>query len=167
MAVRIERMTLHSSSYQGFFFFKFFKFFNWPDSCCNNVKSNKVKTLPPQLQTVNMSHSSFFQQDLSVFNVGPHNVMFYDVVRRQCDRSFVLCKGKNAYKNTRYVFNVPYQYWILNCFINIDAFELGFWYSEVQQLLVSIMIIFPSPWTYFTNKCREGNILSFKGYYNR
>ena len=55
----------------------------------------------------------------------------------------------------------------LTCFINIDAFELGFWYSEVQQLLVSIMIIFPSPWTYFTNKCREGNILSFKGYYNR
>ena len=92
-----------------------------------------------------MSHSSFFQQDLSVFNVGPHNVMFYDVVRRQCDRSFVLCKGKNTYKNARYVFNVPYQYWILNCFINIDAFELGFWYSEVQQILVSIMIIFPSP----------------------
>ena len=29
--------------------------------------------------------------------------------------------------------------------MNIDAFELCFWYSEVQQLLVSIMMFFPSP----------------------
>ena len=92
-----------------------------------------------------MSHSSFFQQDLSVFNVSSHNRMFYDVVRRQCDRSFVLCKGKNTYKNTRYVFYVLYQHWVLTCFMNIDAFELCFWYSEVQQLLVSIMMFFPSP----------------------
>ena len=55
-----------------------------------------------------MSHSSFFQKDLSVFNFSPHNMMFYDVIRRQCDRSFVLCKGKNSYKNTRYVFYVPF-----------------------------------------------------------
>ena len=107
MAVRIERMTLHSSSYQGFFLF-LFEFFNWPDSCSNNVRSKKVKILPPPSQRVNLSHSSFFQKDLSVFNFSPHNMMFYDVIRRQCDRSFVLCKGKNSYKNTRYVFYVPF-----------------------------------------------------------
>ena len=109
------------------------------------ITSEVIKIVPSQLQRVNMSHSSFFQPDLFVFNVSSHNMMFYDVVRRQCDRSFVLCKGKNTYKNTRYVFYVLYQHWVLTCFMNIDAFELCSWYSEVQQLLVSIMMIFPSP----------------------
>ena len=54
-------------------------------------------------------------------------------------------KDKNSYKNTRNVFYVLYQHWVLACFMNIDAFELCFWYSEVQQLLVSIMTFFPSP----------------------
>ena len=91
-----------------------------------------------------MSHSSFFQQDPFVFNVGPRNAMFYDVVLRQRDR--LLCsvqKEKNTYKSTRYVFYVTYQRWVFNYFMNINAFELCFWYSEVQQLLVLMMIIFP------------------------
>ena len=83
----------------------FFLFFNWPDSYYNNVRGNEViKTVPSQLQRVNMSHSSFFQQDLFIFNVGPRNAMFYDVVLRQRDR--LLCsvqKEKNTYKNTKYV----------------------------------------------------------------
>ena len=55
-----------------------------------------------QLQRVNMSHSNFFQLNLHavfVMKVGPHNAMFYDVFRRQCDR--LLCsvqKEKNLIK---------------------------------------------------------------------
>ena len=78
-----------------------FLFFNWLDSYHNNVRSKEViKTLPSQLQRVNMSHSSFFQQDLLavfVFDVGPCNAMFYDVVRRQCDR--LLCSVEKEKKN--------------------------------------------------------------------
>ena len=54
-----------------------------------------------QLQRVNMSHSNFFQLDFHavfVIKVGPHNAMFYDVFRRQCDR--LLCsvhKEKKPY----------------------------------------------------------------------
>ena len=90
-----------------------------------------------------MSHSSFFQPYLFVFNVGPRNAMFYDVVLRQRDR--LLCsvqKGKNTYKNTKYVFYSPISVGFFTCFININAFKLCF-YSEVQQLLVLIMIVFP------------------------
>ena len=83
----------------------FILFFNRPDSYYNNVGGNEViKIVPSQLQRVNMSHSSFFQQDLFIFNVGPRNAMFYDVVLRQRDR--LLCsvqKEKNTYKNTKYV----------------------------------------------------------------
>ena len=144
----------------------FFLFFNWPDSYYNNVRGNEViKIVPSQLQRVNMSHSSFFQPDLFVFNVGPRNAMFYDVVLRQRDR--LLCsvqKEKNTYKNTKYVFYSPISVGFFTCFININAFKLCF-YTEVQQLLVLIMIVFP--WTSFTKKYREGNVLSFKGYYNR
>ena len=145
----------------------FFLFFNWPDSYYNNVRGNEViKTVPSQLQRVNMSHSSFFQQDLFIFNVGPRNAMFYDVVLRQRDR--LLCsvqKEKNTYKNTKYVcLRHLLALGFFTCFININAFELCI-YSEVQQLLVLIMIIFP--WTSFTKKYREGNVLSFKGYYNK
>ena len=61
-------------------------------------------------------------------------------------------------------FTSPISVGFFTCFININAFELCF-YSEVQQLLVLIMIVFPS--TSFTKKYREGNVLSFKGYYNR
>ena len=70
-----------------------------------------------KLQRVHMSHSSFFQQDPFVFNVGPRNAMFYDVVLRQRDR--LLCsaqKEKNTYKNTRYVFYVTYQRWVFYLF---------------------------------------------------
>ena len=77
----------------------FFLFFNWLDSYY--VRSNEViKILPSQLQRVNMSHSSFFQQDflaVFVFDVGPCNAMFYDVVRRQCDR--LLCSVEKEKKN--------------------------------------------------------------------
>ena len=113
-----------------------------------------------------MSHSSFFQQDLFIFNVGPRNAMFYDVVLRQRDR--LVCsvqKEKNTYKNTKYVcLRHLSALGFFTCFININAFELCI-YSEVQQLLVLIMIIFP--WTSFTKKYREGNVLSFKGYDNK
>ena len=87
--VQIEGMTLHSWSYQRFFFL----FSNWLDSYYNNVRRNEViKILPSQLQRVNMSLGNFFQLDLHavfVIKVGPHNAMFYDVVRRQCD--WLLC----------------------------------------------------------------------------
>ena len=102
----------------------FFLFFNRPDSYYNNVGGNEViKIVPSQLQRVNMSHSSFFQQDLFVFNVGPHNVMFYDVVLRQRDR--LLCsvqKEKNTYKNTKYVFYVTYQRWVFHLFYEHQCF---------------------------------------------
>ena len=134
-------------------------------------ESNEImKTLPSQLQRVNMSHSNFFQLDLLavfVIKVGSHNAMFYDVVLRQRDR--LLCsaqKEKNTYKNTKYVFHVPYRRWVFTCFMNINAFELCFWYNEVPQLLVLIMIIFSSPLTSFTKKYRETYFLSCKGYYN-
>ena len=144
----------------------FFLFFNWPDSYYNNVRGNEViKTVPSQLQRVNMSHSSFFQQDLFIFNVGPRNAMFYDVVLRQRDR--LLCsvqKEKKLIKIQNMCFTSPISVGFFTCFININAFELCI-YSEVQQLLVLIMIIFP--WTSFTKKYREGNVLSFKGYYNK
>ena len=101
-----------------------FLFFNRPDSYYNNVEGNEViKIVPSQLQRVNMSHSSFFQQDLFVFNVGPHNVMFYDVVLRQRDR--LLCsvqKEKNTYKNTKYVFYVTYQRWVFHLFYEHQCF---------------------------------------------
>ena len=96
-----------------------------------------------------MSHSNFFQLDLLavfVIKVGSHNAMFYDVVLTQRDR--LLCsvqKEKNTYKNTKYVFYVPYRRWVFTCFMNINAFEFDFWYNEVPQLLVLIMIIFSSP----------------------
>ena len=146
-----------------------FLFFNWLDSYHNNVRSKEViKTLPSQLQRVNMSHSSFFQQNLLavfVFDVGPRNAMFYDVVWGQCDR--LLCsvqKVKTTYQNTKYAFYFPYQRWVFYLFFEHQCF----WtlYSVDQQLLVSI-IIFPSPSTSFTDKCREGNIFSYKGYYKR
>ena len=81
-----------------------------------------------------MSHSSFFQPDLFVFNVSPRNAMFYDVVLRQRDR--LLCsvqKEKNTYKNKKYVFYSPISVGFLTSFININAFKLCF-HSEVQQL---------------------------------
>lgn len=128
-----------------------------------------VKILPSQLHRVNMSLSIFFQQDLlAVFvtKVGPHYAMFYNMVRRQCDwRLCSVQKEKNTYKNTKYVcLRHLSALGFLLVFININAFELCI-YSEVQQLLVLIMIIFP--WTSFTKKYREGNVLSFKGYYNK
>ena len=52
-----------------------------------------------QLQRVNMSHSNFFQLNLHavfVMKVGPHNAMFYDVFRRQCDR--LLCSVQKEKK---------------------------------------------------------------------
>ncbi|RMX59767.1 hypothetical protein pdam_00015358, partial [Pocillopora damicornis] len=54
-----------------------------------DIEDKKVlleETAVAHLQRVNMSHSSFFQQDLFIFNVGPRNAMFYDVVLRQRDR---------------------------------------------------------------------------------
>ena len=60
-----------------------------------------------------MSQSNFFQLDLLavfVIKVGTHNAMFYDVVLKQRDR--LLCSvqnEKNNYKNTKYVFYVPYR----------------------------------------------------------
>ena len=104
----------------------FFLFFNWLDSYY--VRSNEViKILPSQLQRVNMSHSSFFQQDflaVFVFNVGPCNTMFYDVVRRQCDR--LLCsvekEKKNLVKYKKYVFYVPYQHWVSHLFFEHQCF---------------------------------------------
>ena len=113
-------------------------------------ESNEImKILPSQLQRVNTSHSNFFQLDLLavfVIKVGSHNAMFYDVVLRRRDR--LLCsvqKEKNTYKNAIYVFYVPYWRWVFTCFMKINAFELCFWYNEVPQLLVLIMIIFSSP----------------------
>ena len=97
MAVRIERMTLHSVFYLFFYFST--------DLVRIIVKSEifgeVVKILPSQLHRVNMSLSIFFQQDLLaifVIKVAPHNAMFYNVVRRQCDR--LLCsvqKEKNTF----------------------------------------------------------------------
>ena len=79
--------------------------------------------------------------------------------------SFVLCKRKKILiKIQNMCFTSPISVGFFTCFININAFELCI-YSEVQQLLVLIMIIFP--WTSFTKKYREGNVLSFKGYYNK
>ena len=53
-----------------------------------------------------MSRSLFFQLDREAFcalaKVGPHNVMFYDMIRGQCDRR--LCsvqKNKNKAKKKR------------------------------------------------------------------
>ena len=147
----------------------FFYFFNWLDSYY--VRSNEViKILPSQLQRVNMSHSSFFQQDLLavfVFNVGPCNAMFYDVVRRQCDR--LLCsveKEKNLVKYKICVLRSLSALGLLLVFWTSMLLNFVFWYSVDQQLLVSIIIIFPSPSTSFTDKCREGNIFSCKGYYS-
>ena len=96
-----------------------------------------------------MSHSNFFQLDLLavfVLKVGSHNAMFYEVVLKQRDQ--LLCSvqnEKNTYKNAKYVFYVPYQRWVFTCFTSINAFELCFWYNEVPQLLVLVMIIFSSP----------------------
>ena len=102
-----------------------------------------------------MSHSNFFQLDLLavfVIKVGSHNAMFYDVVLKQCER--LLCSvqnEKNTYKNTKYVFYVPYQRWVFTCFTSINAFELCFWYNEIDiinqssefkvQLILRIQII--------------------------
>ena len=84
MAVRIERITLHSVFYPFFYFST--------DLVRIIVKSEifgeVVKILPSQLHRVNMSLSKFFQQDLLaifVIKVAPHYAMFYNVVRRQCD----------------------------------------------------------------------------------
>ena len=147
----------------------FFLFFNWLDSYY--VRSNEViKILPSQLQRVNMSHSSFFQQDLLavfVFNVGPCNAMFYDVVRRQCDR--LLCsveKEKNLVKYKICVLRSLSALGLLLVFWTSMLLNFVFWYSVDQQLLVSIITIFPSPSTSFPDKCREGNIFSCKGYYS-
>ena len=164
MTVQIERVTLHSWSSMFLFYFS-------TDLIRITItsESNEImKILPSQLQRVNMSHSNFFQLDLLavfVIKVGSHNAMFYDVVLRQRDR--LLCsvqkknrKEKNTYKNTKYLFYVFYRRWVFTCFMNINVFELCFWYNEVPQLPVLIMIIFSSPWTSFTNKYREGNIFS-------
>ena len=140
-----------------------FLFFNWLDSYHNNVRSKEViKTLPSQLQRVNMSHSSFFQQDLLavfVFNVGPCNTMFYDVVRRQ----FVLWKRKkNLVKYKICVLRSLSALGLLLVFWTSMLLNFVFWYSVDQQLLVSIITIFPSPSTSFTDNSRKETFLAVK-----
>ena len=102
----------------------FFLFFNRPDSYYNNVGGNEViKIVPSQLQRVNMSHSSFFQQDLFIFNVGPRNAMFYDVVLRQRDR--LLCsvqKDKILIKIQNMCVYVTYQRWVFYLFYQHQCF---------------------------------------------
>ena len=96
MAVRIERMTLHSV----FFIFFYFSTDLVRIIVKSEIFGEVVKILPSQLHRVNMSLSIFFQQDLlAVFvtKVGPHYAMFYNMVRRQCD--WCLCSVQME-KNT-------------------------------------------------------------------
>ena len=121
MAVRIERMTLHSVFYLFFYFST--------DLVRIIVKSEifgeVVKILPSQLHRVNMSLSIFFQQDLLavfVIKVGPHYAMLYNVVRRQWD--WRLCSVQMEKKllniqNMRFTFpiSVGFFYWFFLTFL--------------------------------------------------
>ena len=68
-----------------------------------------------------MSHSNFFQLNLHavfVIKVGPHNTMFYDVVRRQCDQ--LLCSVRKKKKKLIKIKNMlPISVGFFTCFLNI------------------------------------------------
>ena len=69
-----------------------------------------MKVLPSykdllNLQRVNMSRSMFFQLDSKAFctlaKVSPHNVMFYDMIRGQCDRLLCSVEKQKQKKKTK------------------------------------------------------------------
>ena len=63
-------------------------------------------------------------------------------------------------------FTFPISVGSLTCFLNINAFELCFLVQSRSTITCINNNYFPSPSTSFTDKCREGNIFSCKGYYN-
>ena len=112
-----------------------------------------------------MSRSSFFQLDREAFcslaKVSPHNVMFYDMIRGQCDR--LLCsvekqkqkkktkKQKKEKEQLKFNYEKYKQKLALGTSQSNDtAFNL---LSIVQQLFGSFSsYCVHLPWTYCVNK---------------